>query len=391
MATKHDFNNSRRLGIILSLLVCCFSSTQAFTVFDRSLGDEMTIDYEIEGWVMVMDTTVNLVDGAWIKDSPSEAGQLWATQGAVVNIYGGQIDDLVVITTTESTTLPEAQVTVYGSEFVRINAQNEIIPIDPNTTELFLEDEILAGVYEDGTAFAFHVDCYSQGDFKMFIKLGWVAGAPEIDVWPDVVDFGEVEIGQQASAFVTVANIGNTSLTLQGLEMVQGDEQEFGIVPLAQMPVTLEPDETIEIELVYTPMVEGPASAVLLIGSDDPEMRVREVLLGGDGVAPEIPELTPRERIDAICAFYMTGLQNGTIEGVGRGRSAKNKTIALGHMLISARHLINGGYDRLSLIVLYSVEKKTDGMHRPPDFVEGPSVPVLNEMVNDLIEAIRNQ
>ena len=99
MATKHDFLNQRRLGILLALFVCCVGMGQGLTFFGAK--QVYTVDYTIEGMVWVQDAMVNLVDGAWIKDSPlGETGQLWATQGAVVNIYGGQIDDVVVISAT---------------------------------------------------------------------------------------------------------------------------------------------------------------------------------------------------------------------------------------------------------------------------------------------------
>lgn len=385
MATKHDFLNQRRLGILLALFVCCVGMGQGLTFFGAK--QVYTVDYTIEGMVWVQDAMVNLVDGAWIKDSPlGETGQLWATQGAVVNIYGGQIDDVVVISATVEQTLPTAQVTVYGSDFA-VNG----VPVDPETTELVLTNDLLSGVYEDGTPFAFYVDCLVIDNFYMTIQLGWITGAPEIEVSSEVVDFGQVEIGQQASAFVTVANNGTTSLILQSLQIAQGDQYEFGIVPLSQIPVTLEPEEAIEIEVVYTPLVEGPAAAVLLIGSDDPERPIIEVMLGGEGVMPVTPELTPLEQIDAIYDFYMTGLQDGTIVGKGWGKSASHKASALGHMLISARHLMNGGYERLAQVALWSVEKKTDGKCLPPDFVEGPSVPVLNAMVNDLIDMLEKQ
>ena len=141
MATKHDFLNQRRLGILLALFVCCVGMGQGLTFFGAK--QVYTVDYTIEGMVWVQDAMVNLVDGAWIKDSPlGETGQLWATQGAVVNIYGGQIDDVGVISATGEQTLPTAQVTVYGRDFAVKG-----VPVDPETTGLVLTNDLLSGGY----------------------------------------------------------------------------------------------------------------------------------------------------------------------------------------------------------------------------------------------------
>jgi hypothetical protein len=97
------------------------------------------------------------------------------------------------------------------------------------------------------------------------------------------------------------------------------------------------------------------------------------------------------EQIAEIIAFYKDGLKDGTIAGIGPGKSAKNKAVALGKMLLSAQKLINSGYDQLALVPLDSAAKKTDGNKKPVDFVAGSSVADLNAMIDELIAAIKNK
>jgi hypothetical protein len=232
------------------------------------------------------------------------------------------------------------------------------------------------------------VDCFWEGNFYLTVKLGWIVGTPRIQVTPGTIEVGDVEIGTEQTGLVTVTNTGNANLSLQSLAMVQADGAGFGFTPLAQLPLTVEPNGIVEITVVFAPSAEGAANAILQVGSDDPENPLVEVMLTGAGFEPV---LTPKEQIAAINAFYCAGLKDGTIAGIGPGKSGKAKAAALGEILVCARHLIDGGYERWALIALTSVEQKTDGQNRPADFVAGASVGELNAMINDLITDIKDE
>lgn len=387
MATVRSSLAGRWGGVLVCLLACCVGGVQADEYYAG--GVTADINRDVLGYLWVADATVNLYENAWVKNVYNasgdliSAGDVWAESGAVLNIYGGKIDNLLIVTTSYSETLPEANVTVYGSAFA-LNGE----PIAAGTTEIFLQDQILSGVYENGTAFGFNVECFWEGDFYLTVKLGWIAGAPQIKAMPEAVEFGDVEIGMEQTALVTVTNTGNANLSLQSLAVEQADGAGFAFMPLAQLPLTVEPNAVVEIEVVFTPSVEGAASAMLQIGSDDPENPMVDVMLTGAGFEPV---LTPAEQIAAIKDFYAAGLQDGTIAGIGPGRSAKAKAAALGEMLVCAGHLIDGGYMRWALVPLASVEDKTDGQNRPADFVAGASVPELNAMINDLMTDIKDE
>ena len=220
------------------------------------------------------------------------------------------------------------------------------------------------------------------------VKLGWVTSAPEISVEPDAVEFDQVEIGTEQSAIVSITNKGNANLTLQSLTIVQDDGAGFGFIPLEQLPTTVEPNSVVELEVVFAPSAEGSAAAVLQIGSDDPDNPLVEIMLSGAGYSAV---LTPQEQIAAIIDFYLAGLEDDTIVGIGRGRSATAKEIALGHMLVCAKNLINSGYKKWALVPMMAIDGHTDGNAWPVDLVEGPGKPVMNAMVKEMIDDLKEE
>ena len=388
MRTLQKSTKIRNVLTLACLLTCVFSTARADESYED--GAVVDIDREVLGWIWIADATVNLKENAWVKNVYDAQGQLlspgyvWAASGSVLNIYGGKIDELLILT---GSIEPAAQVTVYGSVFA-ING----IPVVPGTPEVVLYEDDLSGVYESGTTFSFKVECvFLDTGYYQPIKLVWLGETPQmpqIEVTPETVEFGQVEVGAQQTAVVTVANTGNAPLTLQSLAILQGARTDFGFIPLEQLPLTIAPESVRTITVVFAPAAEGPFEAILQIAGNDAETPVVEVLLTGSGIVV-VPALTPKQQIAAINAFYLEGLKDGTIVGIGPGKSGSAKAIALGHMLVCARQLIDGGYTYWALIPLWSVEDKTDGKPRPADFVQGPSVPVLNAMINQLIMDIR--
>lgn len=386
MSVQKTDRKLRIVGVVLCLWAACLGLVRGDEYY--SGGVTVDIDRDVLGYLWIADATANLHENAWIKSVYNSKGQLlksgdvWAESGATLNIYGGKIDNLLVVTSSYNK-LPEANVTVYGTDFA-VNGT----PLAFGTPEVFLQNQTLSGVYETGTPFAFNVECFWEGNFYLTVKLGWIASTPAIEVAQTAVDFGQVQVGQSKSAIVTVANTGDANLSLQSVAVQQADGADFGVVPLAQLPLTIEPDGTVELEVVFAPAAAGALNATLVIGSDDPETPAIGVALSGEGL---VPVLTPAQQIAAICEFYAAGIKDGTILGIGPGKSAPNKAKALGKILECAKKLIDAGYVKWSLVPLCAAEKKTDGTTKPVDFVAGGNVAVLNAMIDTLIADIKEQ
>ena len=364
---------------VLIFVVLCSSNLMAADLYLDG-GISVEINYTVVGSVVIEDANVAMYEPAYIQ------GFVITGSGAVLDVYGGQIEYMLLISTSDLS-LPEGQVTVYGTDFTV-----DGVPLDPNTTELFLQSNVLSGVYEDGTPFSIVVDCAitAGSDFAYYqtVKLGWLSGEPDIELSQNDYDFGQTDIGTTQTGIVTVYNLGNEVLNLQSLEVVEDQDVQFEFTPLEVMPLTLAPDMAIDIEIFYTPVVEGLAQATLLISCDDPNDPVVEVALSGEGI-PVV--LSSEEQIAQIFDTYDWAVENDLIEGVGKNKSAKNKLRVFGKMLTVAENLIAGGYYDYALDVLLMIEKKCDGQKRPKDFIKGPVAVDLNIRINELIDTLQDQ
>lgn len=350
-------------------------------------GATADIDYEVLGYLWIEEATINLLPGAHIVND-YYLGDVIAASGAVVSIYGGQIDNLLIITTAYND-LPDPRVIVHGTDFAVNGAA-----VDPAVTQLFLTGQELSGVYADGTPFAFGVDCFAEGDYSLTLGLHWIDAAPPapepvpaIEASLLEADFGRVEVDAFGVAPVVITNVGTAPLVIDSLTLEQDTPLQFYTTALGQMPLTLDPNEFVEIRLLYAPAVEGQAAAALALLSNDPAQGRLEIGLTGEGFI----RLTPAQQIEAILAFFDGAVQDGTLVGQGPGKFAAWRLATLRHMLLTAQFLIERGQYNAAAQMLRAVKMKADGECWHGDFVTGSAVPELIEKVSALMEDLKTR
>lgn len=375
MTTSQKLSTAFLIAFLL-----CISPGMAYADIEFAGGVTAQIDYTVDGSVWIYDANVIMVNPAHIL------GFVITASGAVLDVYGGQIDYMMLISTSDDT-LPEGQVTVYGTDFAV-----DGVPVEPGTTELFLQYQTLSGVYEDGTPFSYVVDCAISGNanyiYYQTVKLGWVVSEPDIEVSHYDYDFGQMDIGTTQYGVLTVYNLGSEALTIQSIEIQQDQDVQFGFTPLQVMPLTLAPNTAFDIEILYAPVLEGSAQATLQLTSDDPDQPALQVALTGEGISVV---LSPGEQMTQLFDAFDLAVQDDLIQGVGNKKSAANKLKTFGKMLAIADELIAGGYDEEALDTLHLIEAKCDGEKSPKDFVAGDEVANLNALINELINALQNQ
>jgi len=376
-------NNKKTLnaGMVITLVAAVFfCGSGVYADLEFSGGVTAEVNYLVNGSVWIYDANVIMYEPAHI------AGFVVTASGAVLDIYGGQIDYMLLISTSDIT-LPEGDVTIYGTGFAV-----DGVPIAPEITELFLQGQVLSGTYENGSLFAFPVDCAITGsrDFAYYqtIKLGWLVSEPVIEVPQTEYDFGLTDIGATQAGTVSVYNLGNASLTIQSINLVQDGHLQFAVTPLTVMPLTLEPYSGVDIEVLYSPVVEGVSEAVLKISSDDPENPATEVTLFGEGVRVI---LSPEEQAADILDIYEIAVSEGVVQSTGNSKAAKNKIEVFGKMLAAVEELLHAGYDDEALESLFMIEAKCDGQKSPGDFITGAAAEELNALIKELIETLQNQ
>ena len=114
--------------------------------------------------------------------------------------------------------------------------------------------------------------------------------APEIDVTPVEHEFGAIDAnGYGDQIIISISNIGNDILTLDGASLVDGDSTFV----LSALPVTsLEPWESTDLVVTYNPDTYETNSDIVSILSNDEDEPDTWVPIGGSGDAPVI-EITP--------------------------------------------------------------------------------------------------
>ena len=107
--------------------------------------------------------------------------------------------------------------------------------------------------------------------------------AADILVEPTSLDFGlwPLEQGPTESQVFTVTNVGDATLKLHDVVLGGGPfDVAWTSVPL------LEPSESVDVTVTYTPTDRGAEAGEALVRSDDPDSSVVEVILTGEGAAP---------------------------------------------------------------------------------------------------------
>jgi hypothetical protein len=151
------------------------------------------------------------------------------------------------------------------------------------------------------------------------------------------------------------------------------------------LPVTLEPNSFIDLDIQFSPVIEGVDTAVLTIVSNDPNDPIVDVVLKGEGVTGV---LTVEEQLTQILDVYNEAAEDGSIQGIGNEPSAKYKVKVFGDMLTFAGDLLASGDDDYALEALAMIEAKCDGQKSPKDFIKGSVAEELNTLINELINTL---
>jgi hypothetical protein len=111
--------------------------------------------------------------------------------------------------------------------------------------------------------------------------------APNLTLSATAINFGQVQIGSKVSRSVTLTSNGNAPLTINAIT-VAGAQFTDGTTSL---PVTLQPNQQLTLNVTYEPTAEGSDSGTLTIASDD-SSGPATVSLGGSGTTATSPQLT---------------------------------------------------------------------------------------------------
>lgn len=113
--------------------------------------------------------------------------------------------------------------------------------------------------------------------------LSLIAAAPRLQVSPAAIDFGEVNVGEPASASLTLSNAGSVDLPISAIEISGTHTDDFRLIGAA--PTILSAGASSTLTVGFTPADAGERTASLAIRSPALTVPVT-VTLRGVGLAP---------------------------------------------------------------------------------------------------------
>lgn len=108
--------------------------------------------------------------------------------------------------------------------------------------------------------------------------------SPEIRVTPNALDFGGVVIGSTETLPLTIENAGNGPLTVSFVDFAYNELSQFAVTAPGT-PFTLDPGETQDVQISYTPdSTVHSALGILQIDSNDESNPILSVTVSGEGI-----------------------------------------------------------------------------------------------------------
>ncbi|MFN3740833.1 MAG: choice-of-anchor D domain-containing protein, partial [Thermodesulfovibrionales bacterium] len=114
--------------------------------------------------------------------------------------------------------------------------------------------------------------------------------APDIDISPTSLDFGDVGIGLSKDISVTIKNIGQSTLTISKLSITGTG---FSLVGAPQTPFDLKQNTQAVFSVRFIPTAAANYSGVLTVESNDPDEGTLNLSLTGTGVNPPDIDVLP--------------------------------------------------------------------------------------------------
>ncbi len=150
---------------------------------------------------------------------------------------------------------------------------------------------------------------------ETIVSLRGTGTAPEIDVDPDAVEFGNVEVEQSLVLPVIITNVGTAALEIAGVTVAGG------AFSLSGEPVgtpTLSPGASVTVDVRFTPLALGEANGALQIASNA-SASPTQVPLRGTGIGVAELSVSPSSLDFGDVRLGETATETVRLENTGTG------------------------------------------------------------------------
>ena len=213
---------------------------------------------------------------------------------------------------------------------------------------------------------------------------------------PESWYFGDVELGSTSRATVTLSTSSKENVILTALRLQNGAEFKV-VTEVPQQGIVVPPNQTVAIEIAYTPTIIDTVTDTLYIHTNNPFIGRAIIQLSGTGYNSKI-------EIGDILEFFDKAVAAGSLQGnegekssdylsdkkssltqkakkaVKNNRSADNQLKAFRNMIKSVDNMVQDENITGACEQMIDVYRKTDGQN-PQDFVAGVAKEDLAEMI----------
>jgi hypothetical protein len=117
---------------------------------------------------------------------------------------------------------------------------------------------------------------------------GTTAAAPQLTVSPAAVNFGNVPLNTASTQSVTLTSTGTSPVTINAATASGPPFTVSG----ATFPVTLNPNQSVTVQVQFDPAATGTATGQLTVNSNSTSGATTNIQLSGTGIAATTPQLT---------------------------------------------------------------------------------------------------
>lgn len=125
---------------------------------------------------------------------------------------------------------------------------------------------------------------------EVLVKVRAEGNAPRICVKPShVLDFGEQDVGTEVTQVLTLESCGRESVSISNFVFFAGDRDHFSIAGFPEVPLTLQPGESVDLDVSYAPELMGEdLDGRLTVFSSSPGQERGTIPIRGNAVGCDI-------------------------------------------------------------------------------------------------------
>jgi hypothetical protein len=206
-------------------------------------------------------------------------------------------------------------------------------------------------------------------------------------------DFENVEVGsiQQVSANISNPNV-DKAVALSGISFSSDSCNDFSMVVSFSIPTYLQPGESVNVEIIYSPSFVGECSATLEISTDSLFFPTDKVTFTGTGVEQQSEQSDPNnisqlllEKLQKIIDYTNDSYIYHVFRSTEQDSLGERRFKAFKKKLVVSYHLIESDQFEAAHNKLNEIYKKADGKPESNDFVPPEKAANLALMLQDLI------